>query len=71
MYHESARIILLICMFMFPLLFLGLKITTSFYLYPILRFNKEDLSYLQSLTMLGCYTVKTVLSHGLLIGFEY
>ena len=47
-HHESAHTRLQICVFMFSLLFLLLKITTSLYLSPILRFNQVDLLHLQS-----------------------
>ena len=69
MYHESARTRLQIYIFMCSLLFLGLKITTSFHVSPILRCNKSDWYYLQSLPVLGFCTVKTALSHGLLTWF--
>ena len=43
-----------LCIFMFSLFFMGLKMTTSFYLYPILRFNNADWFYLQWLPV-GVY----------------
>ena len=46
-----------IYIFMFSLYLLGLITTMSFYLYPILRFNKADCLYLQSLSVGGCCTV--------------
>ena len=62
-YHESARTRLKICILTFSLLSLGLTTNKSLYLYTILRFNKADLFYLQSLPVWGWYTVNTSLSH--------
>ena len=44
--------------FMFSLLFLGLKMTTSFFLSPILRFNKAYWFYLKLNPMQGNCTVQ-------------
>ena len=70
-YHESARMRLRICMFMFSLLFLGLQITVSLCLSPIIRFNKANWLYLQSLYVWVFYTIKTVSSHSIHTGFLY
>ena len=60
-----------ICVFMFSLLFLVFKRTTSLFLSPMLRFNKADWFHLQPLSVWGCCTVKTELLHGLHTGFTY
>ena len=60
---------LCIWIFIFPLLFLVLKMTASLCLYPIIRFNKADWFYLQSIPREVDVPYKTALSHGLLTGF--
>ena len=56
-YHELARKLLRICIFMFSFFYLVLIMTKSFCSYPILRFNRADLIYLRPLPVGGFCTV--------------
>ena len=62
--------VMCICSFMFSLYLLVLIITTAYCLYTVLRFNKADLIYLQSLPVEGipCGTLSYSSSHELLYG---
>ena len=55
--HECARTWYVYMQFRVLLVISGLTMTMSLCLYPVLRFNKEDLFYLEFIPVGGCCTV--------------
>ena len=67
-YHEYSGTWLCICISCFPC-YLGLKMTATFYLYTIIRFNMAYWFYLKSIPIWGCCTIiSLVLLHVILDG---